>query len=310
MAGMIFGQVQTEDGHAVAAGLAIDAGRLHLTTDIETIGSWPIDSVRIEPIDSHTVRITVEGDAVDFVAEDDLDVVRMFEARRLGTSSLWLAADPKAWARAERRVAEPQTPSLGHRLAPVLAAGVSTVIAFFGFGLMQSPAEAEPTQEPATTTMIDVATTIAVPAGVPEVIAPPGTPLIETTTRWNALAAEYETGLIVADGARTGSWDRVSVEFSVTEFGMLSGALLTGDPDGDGHSDRRILVAMGQMVGAVDPSLDGPARRALLARLGLDVGSPRIANLDGTTTENDIVYRLWYDSTARAIHFSAELPPA
>ncbi len=124
-------------------------------------------------------------------------------------------------------------------------------------------------------------------------------------TRWNELAAEYETGFDVPGLERSVSWGRVSLELTTDQFGMFVGAHLTGDPLGDGQSDRQILVAMGQLVGSVDPTLDGPARRSLLGELGLDIGAPRIEMLDGSTTRNGVLYELWYDGSTPAVHLRA-----
>ena len=143
---------------------------------------------------------------------------------------------------------------------------------------------------------------------VPDVITPTGTPLVEIVTRWNDLALDYETGLEVNELDRASTWDRVSLELTTDQFGMFTEAHLQGDPLGDGQSDRRILVAMGQLVGSVDATLDGPARRSLLAELGLDIGAPQIHLLDGSTSRNGITYELWYDATGPMIHLRASSP--
>ncbi len=322
MPDMIFGEVKTDDGHAVAAGLTFDNGQLLLTSDTRHLGAWPADQVAVDPIDSHTVRIVIGGESVQFVTEHPDDTARVLDARRVGTTSMWVAAAPGVWERAEASVSASRPaprPSIGHLVAPIVAVVASATIAFSGFSLMQRSTDAGP-ENPAqslaavgpmesnlNSAPVQTPTTVAVPEGVPDVIAPPGTPLIEVTDTWNRLAEEYQTFLLLADGARVGRWGSVSVEFITTEFGMVSGATLRGDTTGNAQSDRTILMAMGQLVAAVDPSLDGPGRRALLARLGVDVDLPRLEGFGGTLVSHGVEYSLDYDAATRVIRFEASL---
>ena len=92
MAHTIFGHMRIADGDTVAAGLALEADQIRLATETAEIGSWPVDSVTFEPIDGRTIRITVNDDSVDFLAEDQVEALAFLEARRLGSSSLWIAA--------------------------------------------------------------------------------------------------------------------------------------------------------------------------------------------------------------------------
>ena len=305
MSHTIFGHVSSADGTAVAAGLAVDDGQIRLVTEHDELGTWPIDTVTIEQVDRRTIRLWIDEDSVDFAAEDQADAAQFVEARRLGTSSLWVAAAPGVWERAEARVVEPQPAPARRSLAvPAVAAAISLGVSLVGLGMMQSPADADPADVNTPTTAV-VETNFVVPVDVPEVITPIGTPLIEIIDRWNGLALEYETGLEVTDLDRSSRWGRVSLELTTDQFGMFTEAHLLGDPLGDGQSDRRILVAMGQLVGAVDPTLDGPARRSLLAELGLDIGAPQIHLLDGSTTRNGVAYELWYDAATPQIHLRA-----
>lgn len=306
MSHTIFGYVSTANGSAVAAGLAVDDGRVRLVTEREEIGTWPVEAVTIEQVDRRTIRLSVNGDSVDFAAEDQADAAQFMEARRLGTSSLWIAAAPGVWERAEARVLEPTHEPETKRqwTVPAVAAAISLGVALVGLGFMQAPADADPA-EASTATTAAVTTTFAIPDEVPEIITPVGTPLVEVVTLWNELAAEYETGFDIAGLDRSTSWGRVSLELTTDQFGLFIGAHLTGDPLGDGQSDRQILVAMGQLVGSVDPTLDGPARRNLLRELGLDIGSPRLETLDGSTMRNGVLYELWYDGSTPAVNLRA-----
>jgi hypothetical protein len=309
---MFFGEVKTHEGDSLAAGLSIEGSELVLTADSGRLGSWPVDHITVDAIDSRTLRIVIGDESVDFLTEHPEDTARILEARRVGGSSMWVAAAPGVWERAESRVAAPSRiptprPSLGHHLAPLVAVVVSAAVAFFGFSLMQPPADAELEEPASTPSTMATPTTVAVPPGVPEVIAPPGTPLVEITDMWNALAAEYETFLLLPEGESQWSWERISVEFTTTEFGMFAGATLAGDTTGNAQDDRTVLVAMGQLIGTVDATLDGPGRRAILARLGVNVATPRLEDFGGSLVHNAVDYQLWYDASTRMIHFEASI---
>jgi hypothetical protein len=318
---MFFGEVKTQDGHSVAGGLTFSDGHLVLSSDDEPLGVWPVDEVVIDPIDSRTLRITIGDESVDFLSEDAGDPIHILEARRVGTSSMWVAAAPIVWERAETGVSSPRgapRPAAGHRVAAFVAIIATAAIAFSGFSLMQSTADADPESSSAAQAAAGPAapqqapttptpSTVAIPDGVPEVIAPPGTPLVDVTDTWNRLSSDHQTFFHLDAGARSGRWDRVAVEFATTEFGMFSGASLLGDTSGTAQSDRMILVAIGQLIATVDPSLDEPARRSLLGRLGVDMGSPRVQEFGGSLATNGVEYILEYDAVTGVIHFEATL---
>ena len=164
-----------------------------------------------------------------------------------------------------------------------------------GFGEPEQP-ELAPA---ATTTLPRVTATTA--AAVVTTLPPPPTGLFQSgvgefTARWNALAEQSRPELALQTGLTS------PFVLSITPYITLEGSLdptagsitLRATPTGTSEGDGQILTALGLLIGTSDPTLEGPARRALLESLGLAVQSPQLGGLDGTVSHNALTYHLVY----------------
>jgi hypothetical protein len=132
------------------------------------------------------------------------------------------------------------------------------------------------------------------------------TDISDLVTRWNTLASNLETPLLLPP-------DLASPFFLLLGPAMtLEGVLdpdvgnvtLRATPTGTAEGDGSIITALGLLIATADPTLDGNDRRALLDQLGLDVGDPELAGLDGTLTYNGLLYRLFYDQPSNTLTLS------
>lgn len=105
-------------------------------------------------------------------------------------------------------------------------------------------------------------------------------------------------------GFTSGPFTRV--DGSTDEAGIVRRIVLRGDPSGTVRDDRHILTAIGVMIALTEPDLPPEGRRELIEALGLDIGNPNVAELDGALVYRDNQYRLFWDSSERRIVFDIQ----
>lgn len=130
----------------------------------------------------------------------------------------------------------------------------------------------------------------------------------QAIARWDALARPLSATLLSAD-VEVGP---DSFAFTVSPFVRISGAVtdglisrvvFTGDPSGTREDDRDVLSALGLTVAIVEPSLPPEGRRQLISSLGLDLGNPVLADLDGALDYLDNTYSLRWDEQSQLVVF-------
>jgi hypothetical protein len=120
--------------------------------------------------------------------------------------------------------------------------------------------------------------------------------------RWNETAALVSPNLrfrssLPASDFEVGFTAHIAM---VGRFGGLGSGIeaytIEIDPTGPAASDRLGIQALGLAIAVADPSLEPNERAAVLAETGLNVRDPQLGGLNGTTTWNDVNYRLVYDA--------------
>ena len=198
---------------------------------------------------------------------------------------------------------------IGVAVVAVLAAmafAVPVVIGFFtgsddGQSTATTPQTTVPATAPPETTAPTTETTVVEPTVAGEPLAFDLTPdaFVE---RWNDTAAQISPNLrfrssLPASDFEVGFTSYIAMIGSFT--GPASGIeayTLEIDPSGPSSSDRLGIQALGLAIAVADPSLAPNERAAVLAEMGLNVRDPQLGGLNGTTTRNDVAYRLVFDA--------------
>lgn len=138
------------------------------------------------------------------------------------------------------------------------------------------------------------------PAGV--VFSAPASDLVDA---WNAVARPVSDDLVlVPSGPGEASISPYARVEWAGEPGRLARYQVVIDPSGPQAADERAIAALGVAVAVADPSLDGPGRRELLDRLGLDVSDPRLGEVDSELDQNGVRYSLRYVPAFQALLFT------
>ncbi len=181
------------------------------------------------------------------------------------------------------------------------------------------PAESVPTTVAAggtTTPAVSTppATTVPSSTAVPTTTAPRQPTAFELSApefvaRWNDTADRFNPALRLPS-LLPGDFEfqltpYIAALGSVGETGSIAEITLLIDPSGPSDSDALGIQAMGVMIAAVDPNLDGQERKSLLASMGFDVEKPSLVGVDGLSARNGVAYRLVYDSEAVELRFTA-----
>jgi hypothetical protein len=144
--------------------------------------------------------------------------------------------------------------------------------------------------------------------------ATPRVTLLDSTprvfaTRWNELVLPVDDTLTLPVDLG-GLWSVSPTNYiTITGVsdpitGLMTSVTMSAIPQSEPAGDRRIIVALGALIGAAEPQLTGPGRRALLEALGLDVYRPRLAGLNDSRTYGDQLYHLFYDLELGTLRFT------
>ncbi|MEX0698142.1 MAG: hypothetical protein WD354_00280 [Acidimicrobiia bacterium] len=145
---------------------------------------------------------------------------------------------------------------------------------------------------------------VTVPATAPTTVAVPATDLTtpvfdlsgpEFAERWNVAAAEIDEGLLVSPNLAN-PFSLVMTPYMTFDgiLDSLGGNLrLRAQPTGTVDGDRRILVAIGLLIGTAEPSLTSEQRGQLVELLGLD-RNPDLGSINGAATYNGLLYEMVY----------------
>lgn len=170
----------------------------------------------------------------------------------------------------------------------------------------------------ATTTVADTTTPTIVPGDATlddagGVGSPGGTifdrPAPEFVATWNAIGDPVSAVLRFATNPLLGPFQQQFTPYlrflgEVEPGGTVAGFSLVVDPTGPAEHDRLGMQALGVAIATVDPSRSPAGRASLLLDLGLNVRQPILEGIDGTVTDNGIVYRLVYDPEAILLTFT------
>jgi hypothetical protein len=157
-----------------------------------------------------------------------------------------------------------------------------------------------------TTEAADTVTTVAPPPPTAFDIPTP-----EFVSTWNDVGGDVAPALEFPSLLPTGAFESEFTPYLrasgvVGLDGELESLTLTVDPLGPTGSDALALQALGVMIAVVDPSIEPEQRASLLAALGLDVRNPQLGGIDGELETNGVRYRLFYDSEAVLLTFTAD----
>lgn len=74
--------------------------------------------------------------------------------------------------------------------------------------------------------------------------------------------------------------------------GWVRTVMIRATPTTSAEAGEAVLASWGIILSMLNPELDGPGRRAVLDRLGVDPGRPLTAGLDNKTQAGQVSYRL------------------
>ncbi len=307
------GKLALEDQSRFDATVTISDEVLSISADGSPIGDWPLKYCRVSTSDDAVFALWVDGERATF-RPDEPRSFGLAAAQQLQASSLAerigvmrSVIEPLPPVEEEPSPTEDDAPSvptdtqslfsprraqIGLAVSVVAILGLVAVATFDDWSFGGSSGPATTTTAPTTTT-----------SSVPE----PEKPAVFTSTpedfqqMWNRTAVDLDSPQLTLGGLGTMSFEAslsemVVIAGLVDEEGILNSLTLTIDPSGDPESDGFAIGALGVTMAVVDPSLDGPQRRALLARLGLDLADPQLEGVDGEETLNGVVYDLRFIS--------------
>lgn len=295
--------------------------QIELRAGSAAVGAWSADTCRIKRVGPRAFRLEVEDEVLEFVPDrpvpfgsavarhlkqariaDRIDAIRVVEEPP--------APDPIAFSPPPPPPETPPTQEarsdVTNRVAGALATGLFVImLAVAAAVLLRGGDEARvpaPTLPPTTTTTSEAVASVFD-------LTPP-----ELAERWNDTAARLGAPLRVRNRFGSGNFEAVLTPYvtlagSVGLDGTVDSVVVTVDPTGGTRDDELGIAAWGVTIATVDPSLDGPSRRRLLDRLGLDLDFPDLAYLDGEVEEHGLRYTLRYLEGFSSVVFTVEPAP-
>ncbi len=314
------GTLTLSEGRRERVSVVFDGDLIELRAGASPVGSWPVDVCRIRRVGPREFRFEIEGEVLGFVPDrpvpfgsavaknlkrariaDRIDAVRVVEPEPEPPSPEVVAPvsppEPSGSEDASRGDSVA-------RVAGVLATGIFVImLAVAATILLRSsdrPGTAAPVPPPVTTT-----TGAAAEPSVFDLTPP------ELAARWNETAARLGAPLLVRNRPGAGGFEAVltpyvTLQVAVGSDGTVDALVVVVDPTGDTRDDELAIAALGLTIATVDPDLDGPERRLLLGRLGLDIDRPDLTYLDGETEEGGVRYTLRFLEDVTSILFTVE----
>ncbi len=187
-----------------------------------------------------------------------------------------------------------------------LVSGAMVVVVGFAFAILLILGEGDGSEASTDPNSIPTTSIVTVPTTAATTVPPPAS---DTTTpvfdlaggdfaeRWNVLAAEIDEGLLISPNL-SNPFSLVMTPYMTFDgvLDSLGGSLrLRAQPTGTVEGDRRILVAIGLVIGTAEPSLTPEQRGDLVEVLGLD-RNPDLGSIDGGATYNGLLYEMVYIS--------------
>lgn len=283
------GVLRLAGGASTAAELTFSDSQLTLTAGATELGEWPLDVCACRRRSLAEFELDLDGEVAGFLP-DDPDEFGALVAQRFRHIRL---ADRVGAVRSDQaRAAEPEESQAKGRWSlrrvgfGVLAAVVGGLVIFLSVLVVGGTNEVVVPTTPTVTT-----TTVPDEASVFDL-----TPT-QFAEQWNLTSARLGANLPVRGRLGPGSFESVllaalTLQGTVDGEGTLSRIVLAGDPAGD--NDEAIIAAWGVAIAVVEPELSGEGRRDLLVRLGFDLTSRDLSDLDGEVEQSGVRYSLRY----------------
>lgn len=185
-----------------------------------------------------------------------------------------------------------------------LVSGAVVVVIGFAFAILLILGEGDGSGAVTASNANPTTSIVTVPATAPTTVAVPVTDLTtpvfdlsgpEFAERWNVAAAEIDEGLLLSPNL-SNPFSLVMTPYMTFDgiLDSLGGNLrLRAQPTGTVDGDRRILVAIGLLIGTAEPSLTPEQRGQLVEVLGLD-RNPDLESINGAATYSGLLYEMVY----------------
>ncbi len=283
------GVLRLAGGASTAAEVTFSDSQLTLTAGATELGEWPLDVCACRRRSLAEFELDLDGEGAGFLP-DDPEAFGALVAQRFRHIRL---ADRVGAVRSDQAGApEPEGSEAKGRWSlrrvgfGVLAALVGGLVIFLSVLVVGGTNEVvvPTTQSVTTTTVPDEASIFDL------------TPT-QFAEQWNLTSARLGANLPVRGRLGPGSFESVllpalTLQGTVDGEGTISRIVLAGDPAGD--SDEAIIAAWGVAIAVVEPDLSGEGRRDLLVRLGFDLSSRDLSDLDGEVEQSGVRYSLRY----------------
>ncbi|GEM_PF-2235697 len=325
MAEEFSGTLTLSAGRRERVTVVFDGDQVELRAGSAAVGTWPVEACRIRRTGPREFRLEMEGEVLDFVPDrpvpfgsavaknlkkariaDRIDAVRVVGdvagGDEPGTVPEPAPTRPVSVEVRPDRTAEPRD-EVVTRVVGVVATGLFVILLAVAAAVVlrsrDRPDVSDPAPPPTTTTTAP---------SVPSVfdVTPP-----EMAARWNETAARLGAPLRIRNRLGAGDFEAaltpyVTLQGTVGGDGTVDSIVVVVDPTGGTRDDELAIASWGITIATVDPTLEGPERRLLLDRLGLDIDRPDLTFLDGETEQNGLRYTLRYLEDFVTILFTVE----
>ncbi len=312
------GTLALPEGRRERVAVVFTGDLIELRAGSSAVGAWSVDGCRIKRVGPREFRLEVEDEVLEFIPDRPVPfgsaVARHLKAARIADRIDAVRVVDEPPAPEPVTFAPPPPPAdvapverprsdVGTRVAGALATGLFVImLAVAGALLLRGR------NEPADAVPAPLSTTTSTTEALPSVfdLTPP-----ELADWWNDTAARLGAPLRIRNRLGAGDFEArvtpfVTVQGSVGADGTVDSVVVAVDPTGDTRDDELAIVAWGVTIATVDPSLDGPGRRRLLDRLGLDLDFPDLSFLDGEAEEHGLRYTLRYLDEFTTVLFTVE----